>query len=71
MGIKIRTDLELGSVWYIKNDPDHFPHILVGIVIVPGNQFKFKLSYLGDVQELYDFECTDIAPDVKPIGEDE
>lgn len=65
MPIKIKTDLELGSVWYIKNDPDHFPHILVGIVIVPGNQFKFKLSYLGDVQELHDFECTDVPPDNK------
>jgi hypothetical protein len=58
MPIKIKTDLEFGSVWYIKNDPDQFPHHLVGIVLQPGNVFRFRLSYLGDIAELYDFECS-------------
>lgn len=58
MSIRIKTDLSFGSFWYIKNDPDQFPHILVGIVVMPGNQIKFKLSYLGDIQECWDFECS-------------
>jgi hypothetical protein len=65
MSIKIKTDLEFGSVWYIKNDPDQLPHLLVGIIIVPGNQFIFRLDFMGDVVELYDFECSSIVnPDV-------
>lgn len=58
MPIKIKTDLEFGQTWYIKNDPDQFEHKLVGIIILPGNQFKFRLSYLGDQTEVYDFECS-------------
>jgi len=58
MPIKIKSDLEFGSVWYCKADPEQLPHILVGVVVLPGNQFKFKLSYMGSVEELYDFECS-------------
>lgn len=50
--------MEFGSIWYIKHDPDQFPHQLVAVVLQPGNVFKFRLSYLGDVSELYDFECS-------------
>lgn len=65
MSIKIKTDLEFGSVWYIKNDPEQLPHILVGVVILPGNQFAFRLDFMGDIVEFYDFECSSIPnPDV-------
>lgn len=58
MPIRIKTDLEWGQSFYVKNDPDQYEHKLVGIVIVPPNQLKFRLSYLGDVFELFDFECS-------------
>lgn len=60
MPIKIKTDLEWGSVWYVKNDPYQLPHLLVGLYILPSNQFKFQLSYMGEIVELYDFEVTDL-----------
>lgn len=60
MGISIKTDLEWGSIWYIKGDPDQYPHQLVGITILPGKQFKFKLDFMGEVIEVYDFECTQV-----------
>mgnify|MGYP006266477595 CR=1 FL=1 len=58
MAIRIKTDLDFGQVWYIKYDPDQFEHQLVGLVVLPGNQFKFRLSYMGEISELYDFECS-------------
>jgi hypothetical protein len=59
MPIKIKTDLEFGSTWFLKSDPEQLPHLLVGIIIKPGNIFKFQLSYMGDVCAVYDFEATD------------
>lgn len=58
MPIKIKTDLEFGSIWYIKSDREQIPRILVGVVVLPGNQFMFRLSNIGDVDEAYDFECS-------------
>jgi len=59
VAIKIKTDLEFGSVFYIKNDPDQFEHILIAVIVLPGNQFKFRLSYMGEVCEVWDFETSD------------
>lgn len=58
MPIRIKTDLEFGSIWYLKNDREQIPRLLVGVVVIPGNQFLFKLSNLGEVDEVYDFECS-------------
>jgi hypothetical protein len=60
--MKIKTDLEFGQVWYIKDDPDQYPHRLVRVIIDPPMQFKFRLSYLGDIVEVFDFECS-LEPD--------
>lgn len=59
MPIRIKfPDLDFGQVWYLKTDPGQSPHILVGLVILPGNQVMFQLSYMGSVTEAYDFECS-------------
>lgn len=58
MPIRIKTDLEWGQVFYLKNDELQLEHSLVGIVVEPPNQIKFRLSYCGDVVEVYDFEAT-------------
>ena len=58
MPIRIRTDIDFGSTWYLKNDPEQLPYILTEVVIVPGNQLKFRLSYFGDIVEIYDFEAS-------------
>ena len=58
MPIKIRTDLEFGDVWYIKNDPEQLERLLVGVVFLPGGQLKFELSYMGEVVTVWDFECS-------------
>lgn len=67
MPIKIKTDLEFGQIFYIKNDPEQFEHILTGIKIVPPNQIKFILSYLGEQTELFDFECSSEIDKIKVI----
>lgn len=58
MPIRIKTDLNFGDIWYCRSDPDQLPHILTGVVILPGNEIMFKLSYMGDTIELFSFECT-------------
>lgn len=58
MPIRIKTDIDFGSVWYLKSDPEQLPYILTEVVIVPGNQLKFRLSYFGDITEVYDFEAS-------------
>jgi len=58
MPIRIKTDLDFGQVFYVKNDPDQFEYILVGIKILPSNQIKFILSLMGEECEVYDFECS-------------
>lgn len=62
MAIKIRIDLNWGDTFYIKTDEDQYPHQLVGIVTMPGNDgktiTKFMLSYYGDVVTVWDFETT-------------
>lgn len=72
MGISIKTDLEWGSIWYIKGDPDQLPHLLVGVVILPGKQFRFKLDFMGDVIEVYDFEASQVpSPGIAKDKEEE
>lgn len=56
--IKIKTDLEFGDVFYLKNDPEQMEHVLVGVLFLPGNQLKFQLSYMGDVCTVWDFETS-------------
>jgi len=58
MPIRIKTDLEFGDTFYIKTDTDQFPHQLIGVIFMPGNQCKFILSYYGEVVEVWDFEAT-------------
>lgn len=58
MGIKVKTDLEWGHEFYLKTDPEQFKHLLVGVILLPGNQLKFMLSYQGDISTVFDFECT-------------
>lgn len=59
MPIKIKfTDINFGDIFYLINDPDQFPHILTGIVILPGNQIKFILSYMGDESYVWDIETS-------------
>lgn len=68
MAIRIKTDLFFGQTWYIKNDPDQLPHALVRVIIDPPMQFKFRLSYLGDIVEVYDFECSLEPDDTKRLS---
>ncbi len=56
--ISIKTDLEFGDVFYLKNDPDQLEHLLVSVIVYPGKQFKFRLSYMGEICEVWDFECS-------------
>lgn len=58
MPISLKTDLEWGDVFYLKNDADQFEHLLIGVVIMPGKQVKLQLSYMGEVIEVWDFECS-------------
>ena len=65
MPIKIKTDLEFGQPIYIKADPEQLEHRLIGVVITPPMQIKFRVSYMGDVSELYDFECSTERDELK------
>lgn len=63
MPISIKTDLEYGESWYIRNDPDQREMHLVGISIRQGgkegkNQILFILDYMGDEFTVYDFQCS-------------
>lgn len=72
MPIRIKTDLNFGDTFYIKNDPDQFEYILVGVIVTPGNQMKFRLSLLGDLVEVFDYECSkDINLALPEKGEEE
>ena len=73
MPISIKTDLEFGDTWYLKVDPEQLPHILSAIVVMPGKEFMFRLSYQGDVIEVWYFECSKERGEVvkKKDNEDE
>lgn len=60
--IRLKTDLFFSQTWYLKDDPDQYPHRLVRVIIDPPLQVKFVLSYLGERCEVYDFECS-LEPD--------
>jgi len=59
MGISCKTDLEWGQTFYLKADNDQYEHHLVAVIFMPGSKhLKFRLSYMGDETEVWDFECT-------------
>lgn len=66
MPIKIKTDLEFGDVWYLKNDPYQSEYLLIGVVIRPG-AVLFLLDFLGEQIEVYDFECSKERDELKVI----
>lgn len=55
--MKIKTEYDIEDIVYIKEDPDQLPHRVVGIFIDPG-AVRYKLSYLGDICILYNFEIS-------------
>lgn len=68
MPIKIKTDLEFGQVMYLKADEDQFEHRLTAVILMPGNQFKFRLSYNGEETEVWDFEVSTEKDELKATG---
>ena len=71
MPISVKTDLEWGDVFYIKTDPCQQAGTLVGIVYLPGKQMKFRISYEGEVFEVYDFEVSKEKDVLKLYGDKE
>lgn len=70
MPIKIKTDLEFGQSIYLKNDCEQLEHSLVSVIVLPGNAVKFRLSYQGDICEVYDFEASTEIDKVKMLSSD-
>jgi hypothetical protein len=70
MPIRVKTDIDFGDIFYLKSDPDQTEHILVGLIIVPGNQIKFRLSCFGDICEVYDFEASKEIDELKKLSSD-
>lgn len=70
MAIRIKTDLDWGNTFYLKDDIDQLPHSLVSIRVMPGNQLKFELSHQGEVTEVWDFEATQEYDKIKALNAD-
>lgn len=72
MPIKVKTDLEFGQSFYIKNDPEQLEHLLVGVIILSGDkggtQLKFLLSHLGQTCEVWDYEVSPTCDMIKRMG---
>jgi hypothetical protein len=70
MGISIKTDLDWEtSIFYLKSDPDQLEHRLVAVIILPGKAVKFRLSYMGEITEVYDFEATQEKDELKTLAD--
>lgn len=74
MPISVRTDLEYGDIWFIKNDPEQREFQLVGLQIRYGgkegkNQIAFILDYMGEEYIVYDFQCSKEKDVMKTINE--
>lgn len=67
MPISIKTDLEWGSIWYIINDPEQLEYQLIGVKVKPGKAMIFELDHLGEVIEVYDFQCSETADALKQL----
>lgn len=65
MPIKIKTDIEFGDTFYLKDDPEQLEHSLISIMVLPGNAFKFRLSHQGVKCWVHDFEASKQRDDVK------
>jgi hypothetical protein len=72
-GINVKTDLQWGDTWYIKSDEYQYGYALVGLVLLPGKQLRFRLSYCGEIFEVFDFECSQERDEEKAsrFGDDE
>lgn len=68
--MKIKTEYDIQDILYIKIDPEQLPHRVVGIVILPG-AVKYRLSYLGEEYELYNFELSREMNPMFPDADDE
>lgn len=76
MPISLKTNLNYGDSWYIKNDPDQFEHHLVGIQVRPGgkdglNVVQFILDYMGEECIVHDFQCSTTKDLAKEESKDE
>jgi hypothetical protein len=76
MPISVKTNLNYGDVWYIKNDADQFEYHLVGIQVRPGgkdglNVVLFILDYMGEEYIVYDFQCSTTKDLTKESSKDE
>jgi hypothetical protein len=56
--IKVSIPYGWGDVLYLRDDVEQLPHRFVGIVFEPTGT-KFKLSYCGEIVEVFDFETSE------------
>lgn len=67
MPISIKTDLEFGDTFYLKDDPFQQEHSLIAVVFCPGKTVKFRLSLCGEIMEVYDFEASKDRDEAKAL----
>jgi hypothetical protein len=70
MGVSLKTDVNWGKVFYLKNDPYQLEHTLTGFVVRPGgvegkNVVKLILSHQGEETTVYDFEASTDRDELK------
>lgn len=67
MPVRIKTDLEIGQVMYLKDDPKQNEYRLSAVIVRSGNAVSFELSRLGDIIEVFDFEASPEMDKLKQI----
>jgi len=65
--MKVTIPFEYGQSIYMKDDPDQTSCTVIGFVLEPNKNLKLRLSYMGDIYEVYDFEVSKSPSDLKRL----
>lgn len=58
--IPLVIEYEIGDQVWIKTDPDQFPHIVTGYVVLPG-MIKYIINVAHEESNHFDFELSPTA----------
>ena len=65
--MQVTIPFKYGQTIYMKDDPDQYSCTIVGFILEPNKNLKLKLSYLGEIYEVYDFEVSRTPSELKRL----
>ena len=68
---KVSIPYEFGEKVYMKCDPDQLEYVIVGFILQPNQLLMLRISFCGEMADVYEFEISREKDIDKPISKND